>query len=379
MTLTDLLPANLIRSFKTWVELGVSSELTDTERRRQYIVNATPLMVLVAVLFYMVLSLLVGNAALVWTTVYELPVPLAGVIWFRMRQHQHRPASYWSASFICQATVLVGIFTGQGTYFKTHLYFLYFSLGAALIIPITHRKRLVLVSMECMAVYLALDYFQWPASAGVMELSGAMAKLSEVVVTVSCTAILFFAFCVSESFSETLEAKLRTMASTDTLTQLANRRTFHAALARAAAHAERNSAPLCLAMLDVDYFKRVNDSYGHDAGDDVLKHVAQVLMRTARSGDLVARFGGEEFVVLMQDCTADNAVVAGERMRAALQAEPCVTGSQTIAVTASLGIAQWYAGMDKKQLITTADNALYRAKQAGRNRVELAALASSAA
>jgi len=376
MNIDNLLPHNLLRWFKAWLELGVSPELTDTERRRQYIVNATPAIVLLAVLFYMALFWSLGNRWLVWTTLCELPVVVSGVIWFRLRQLQHRPASYWAACGVCQLTVLTGIVSGQGTFINTHFYFLSFSLTAPLIIPITHRKRLMLVCLECMLVYLALEYFQWPAAHEVLQLPAETAKRLSLMVTVSCSTILFMAFYISESFSEELEAKLRTIASTDTLTQLANRRTFQAALTRALAHAQRNGSSLCLAMLDVDFFKQVNDRYGHDAGDEVLKHVATILRKAARSGDLPARIGGEEFVVLMHDCSAAQALVAAERIRAALEAETCVTDALAIAVTASLGIAQWDAGMEGKHVLEAADGALYQAKKNGRNRVELASPAA---
>lgn len=367
-----MLPANLAQGFKRWVELGVSPELTDSERRRQYVVNACPLIILGAVLFYMLLFWSTGNRALVWSTVCELPIVIGGVVWFRLRQHQRRPATYWEACLVCQLTVLTGILSGQGTYINTHFYFLAFSLTAPLIIPITHRKPLALVCLECMLVYLALEYFQWPASPGVRQLPDGTVKLLEMLVTVSCATILFIASYISESFSIELEGKLRTMASTDTLTQLANRRTLQHGLARALAQAQRAGSPLCLALLDVDFFKRVNDSYGHDAGDDVLRHVAGIMKNAARGGDLVARFGGEEFVILMQDCTSPHAQTACERIRKALEASPCVTSTVSIQVTASLGIAQWQEGMNDRQLLEAADSALYRAKQAGRNRVVLA-------
>ena len=271
----NLLPANLLQRFKSWVELGVSTDLTESERRHQYVVNVTPMIILLAVLFYMALFLSIGNMALVRTAVYELPIALSGVIWFRLCQRQHRPASYWAACAVCQLTVFTGIFSGQGTLINTHYYFLVFSLTAPLIIPISHKKRLALVCMECMVCYLALDYFQWPAVAQVQQLSPGIAKNLSMVVTVSCSTLLFITFYISETFSEELETKLRLVATTDALTQMANRRTFQRELARALPQAQRTGMPLCLAILDVDFFKRVNDTYGHDAGDDVLKHVAQ--------------------------------------------------------------------------------------------------------
>src|SRR4029077_11360224 len=132
-------------------------------------------------------------------------------------------------------------------------------------------------------------------------------------------------------------------------------------------------------MVDVDFFKKVNDQYGHASGDDVLRRVAAALSAGVRATDLAARFGGEEFIVLLAECDLSAVAVIGERLRAAIAAESIETPTGAISVTASIGIATAVgASVDVERLIARADAALYAAKRTGRNRVECATLDATA-
>ncbi len=124
-------------------------------------------------------------------------------------------------------------------------------------------------------------------------------------------------------------------------------------------------------MLDIDFFKKINDNYGHDVGDNVLKGVAEVLMRHVRNHDVAARFGGEEFVMMLPETSVGGAVVVAERIRTAIETIDFETSGCHHQVTISIGIAE-YAGdttSDGEDIIKRADEALYRAKTSGRNRV----------
>lgn len=157
-------------------------------------------------------------------------------------------------------------------------------------------------------------------------------------------------------------------ARVDALTGLSNRRALEESLRAEISRAERFGHPLAVVLLDLDHFKQTNDSYGHAAGDVVLRHVSRLLWKTARQGDTVARFGGEEFVVVLPETDPDGARRFAERLRVAVEA--CtVDGMRT---TASFGVAAFIAGDDADSLLTAADEALYRAKESGRNRVERA-------
>ena len=167
-----------------------------------------------------------------------------------------------------------------------------------------------------------------------------------------------------------LEQQLRHEATTDPLTQLANRRRFLDVAAEEQARAQRYNRPLSILMLDVDFFKKVNDQYGHAAGDDVLRRVGAVLAEGVRATDVAGRFGGEEFIVLLSESDVAETRMIGERLRTALAAQSIDTPSGPISVTASLGAATATGiDIDIKRLISDADGALYVAKRGGRNRL----------
>ncbi|HSD21342.1 MAG TPA: GGDEF domain-containing protein [Anaeromyxobacter sp.] len=166
-----------------------------------------------------------------------------------------------------------------------------------------------------------------------------------------------------------LEA-LAALARRDPLTGLANRRAFEEALAREVARAARDEAPLAVIALDVDHFKRVNDAYGHAAGDEVLAEVAARAAHALRAGDLLARVGGEEFAALLPGASLEAAAEAAERVRARIGAAPIVAGEARLAVTVSAGLAALAPGEEGAALLARADGRLYAAKRAGRDRIE---------
>ena len=164
------------------------------------------------------------------------------------------------------------------------------------------------------------------------------------------------------------------LAMKDTLTGLSNRRAINDELQRAVAQAQRQGQLLGVLMLDIDHFKRVNDSYGHQAGDVVLRSVAQLLRGRLRAQDQIGRFGGEEFLVLLPDTGLEGALTLAEALRAAVEASPTQWGAHRFSSTISIGVrAGRVGGGDTADgIVAAADAALYRAKQGGRNRVEQA-------
>lgn len=163
---------------------------------------------------------------------------------------------------------------------------------------------------------------------------------------------------------------LKRLATRDALTGCLNRRAFQEQLATLVELAGRREEPFSAMMVDVDHFKQVNDRHGHAAGDAVLRALGAMLIGLARASDVVCRYGGEEFCILMPDTTADGAAVLAEKIRAALRAEP-IAG---LKVTASFGVAEIDAALrldvgGGEKLIDRADAALYAAKEAGRDRV----------
>ncbi len=159
----------------------------------------------------------------------------------------------------------------------------------------------------------------------------------------------------------------------DRLTDLYNRRAFDDLLAGAIARADRRGSTVALLMLDLDNFKKLNDTYGHPAGDAVLRHTAGVLRKQLRQGDQAARFGGEEFAVILPDTDEPGALHLAERVREAMQQARLVFAGAKLAVTVSVGAAVWpRQAQEADTLLEAADRALYAAKEAGRNRVRSA-------
>lgn len=165
-----------------------------------------------------------------------------------------------------------------------------------------------------------------------------------------------------------------TLASLDPLTQVANRRQFEQFILSEVELSHSEGTPLCLVMADIDHFKSVNDNYGHSMGDEVLKAFAALLVRNVRSTDLVARFGGEEFAIVLPRTPMGNAYEIAERVRSSFQSADWNAYSPTPAVgklTASFGIAEVRDGEGPTSLIGRADKKLYEAKSTGRNRTSI--------
>ena len=174
------------------------------------------------------------------------------------------------------------------------------------------------------------------------------------------------------SFDETLE-----LAVTDQLTGLYNRRYLATQMPRMIDDARAKSKPLSVMILDIDHFKRVNDTLGHDVGDEVLKEIARRLHLSVRGIDLACRYGGEEFVFVMPDTDPTFAEIVAERIRGAVAKDPVrLASGDEVPVTASIGVSsltEENAGQTPQTLLKSADEALYQAKEEGRNRVILRA------
>lgn len=165
-------------------------------------------------------------------------------------------------------------------------------------------------------------------------------------------------------------ARLERLAVTDGLTGLYNHRRFYEALHTELLRSDRHRRPLAVLMIDVDFFKRVNDALGHPIGDDLLRRLAEVLSKDLRQTDLIARYGGEEFAVILPETSKAEALQVAERMRAAVESKVNEGGPWRQTVTVSIGVAVFPEdGRSAEPLLAAADAAMYVAKRQGRNRV----------
>lgn len=169
-----------------------------------------------------------------------------------------------------------------------------------------------------------------------------------------------------------LEAELENlseMVREDQLTRTLNRRGMEEAFEREASRAERRGSPLCIAIIDIDDFKKLNDTLGHQAGDDALVHLARTMKETTRPNDVVSRFGGEEFIIILPDSELEDAVQAITRLQRELTKKIFMYNNQKLVITFSAGVALKQPQESRDALIGRADKAMYEAKQAGKNRV----------
>ena len=168
-----------------------------------------------------------------------------------------------------------------------------------------------------------------------------------------------------------LQKKLEYQAYTDELTQIYNRRAFLQRCELEFAAAKENSVPFSVILMDIDHFKRVNDTYGHQAGDQLLMHVVKVCEAQLKKGQIFARYGGEEFVLALKACSKSEAAALADKIRKSVEDQPLLMGEEMISVTMSLGIAEMGKDSQEKlfHLLNQADQALYAAKEEGRNRV----------
>lgn len=172
-------------------------------------------------------------------------------------------------------------------------------------------------------------------------------------------------------YRKTQQEHFETLAYTDALTGAVNRYQFNAALAEEIARANYEGQPLSILLLDIDFFKDVNDNFGHGVGDDVLVMFYKACKEAARSGDVVARIGGEEFVIILPKSDAQNAYHFAERLREKIQQLSIMVNDKTVKLTVSIGVSEWLNDLfsSAEEFVADADKSLYQAKEQGRNKV----------
>lgn len=176
-------------------------------------------------------------------------------------------------------------------------------------------------------------------------------------------------FFLDSTRRKEMELQLQEMATRDSMTSLLNRRAFFDAAERETARSRRYETPLSVVMIDADHFKQINDNYGHSVGDDVLKYLSELILLEARETDVAARFGGEEFVVLLPGATMNSARSFAERLRLRVEQSPVESSGGIVNYTVSIGCAFFKLEENIEMLVARADEAMYQAKKAGRNRV----------
>lgn len=338
----------------------------NTERRPQFwrvAQRCCQLAATVDVAFFVIFHYL-GSPILAWVNVASVTMYVVAYHALKRRRNRLAITLIWT-EVICHAAlglVLIGWDSGF------HYYLLMF-------IPA------LFASMPTGRAILAAGVL-WLFYAGL----GAALRFFEPLQPISDTALLWvylfnltvvFAMFgyLSRFYVRTVTAaqrKLQRMATTDPLTGLLNRRHMSDLAEKELARVNRHPHSLTFVLLDVDHFKTINDGLGHQVGDRVLVHVANTLVRTLRDEDRVARWGGEEFLIMLPDTDLEHALQTAERLRQALVEQPWHGGARPVELSASLGLSEYHPGESLSDCVARADRALYAGKAGGRNRVEVA-------
>ncbi|QGX40322.1 GGDEF domain-containing protein [Permianibacter aggregans] len=259
------------------------------------------------------------------------------------------------------ATWLLGWDAGFGHYLVTLIVFAMFNHQIA--------NRWV-VAEALFIVFLYAGMFALTHGKAIYSMSQATIQslnMINAVISFSTLALISYFFREGSIYNE---RSMERLANTDPLTQLPNRRYLWKQLEAEVLRTTDGGAPFALVLADLDGFKRINDQYGHEVGDQVLTEVARRMRSCLRENDVVGRWGGEEFLILMPQMSANDAFQAAERVRRAVAESPMETSVGALSLTISLGVAHHRPGIDLGETIHRADTAMYRAKMGGRNRVE---------
>jgi diguanylate cyclase (GGDEF)-like protein len=248
-----------------------------------------------------------------------------------------------------------------------HYYLLMFIPAIFVTMP---GRKACLAAILLWLIYVVLNFELW-LDAPLQPISDqALKGLNLFNLTVLFAMFGYLSFFYIKTVTRA-HRKLGEIASTDPLTQLFNRRHIAELAEREIARVARNGKPLVFLLLDLDFFKEVNDEYGHETGDKVLQYTAEILRSETRNQDLVARWGGEEFLIVLPETDQKQGLVIAERLRVAIMNKSRELAPESLALTTSIGLSQYHAGSTLNDCIARADKALYACKAMGRNRVEV--------
>ena len=195
--------------------------------------------------------------------------------------------------------------------------------------------------------------------------------LPQLIVLESIIASVLIGFGILMLTNEFTTSALRRLAEMDSLTSVFNRRAFLTLLDKALSQARRTESELHVLVIDLDHFKRINDTWGHKCGDDVLRHFVGLAASCLRNEDVMGRLGGEEFAIVLPSANAAGAAAVAERLRALVASQPAMTEHGPITLTVSVGVTQCVMDESSETALQRADQAMYRAKELGRNQVHL--------
>lgn len=296
-----------------------------------------------------------------------------------------RPFSHWYAVLGIGALMVASVYF---TVVQPHLgmRFVFVGLGAGICFLLTARtmadggvRRVparylfaLVAGLHGLFLLLRPALFKLaPVAPGGLPDAGLVTLVSQFVLLEAIVAVVLLGFGALMLANEFITSELRHLAEMDPLTNVFNRRAFLTLLDKAISAAQRTGTAVPVLVMDLDHFKNINDTWGHRAGDDVLRHFVMLAHRCLRKEDVMGRLGGEEFAIFLPNASAAGALAVAERLRALVEAQPVATGPQSIPLTVSVGVTLCAHGDAAGAALQRADEAMYLAKERGRNRVEV--------
>lgn len=296
-----------------------------------------------------------------------------------------RPFSHWYAVVGIGALMVASVYF---TVVQPHLgmRFVFVGLGAGICFLLTARtmadggvRRVparylfaLVAGLHGLFLLLRPALFKLaPVAPGGLPDAGLVALVSQFVLLEAIVAVVLLGFGALMLANEFITSELRHLAEMDPLTNVFNRRAFLTLLDKAISAAQRTGTAVPVLVMDLDHFKNINDTWGHRAGDDVLRHFVMLAHRCLRKEDVMGRLGGEEFAIFLPNASAAGALAVAERLRALVESQPVATGPQSIPLTVSVGVTLCAHGDAAGAALQRADEAMYLAKERGRNRVEV--------
>jgi diguanylate cyclase (GGDEF)-like protein len=346
-----------------------SSDLSVTRVRKIVQINLGAWLLLVHIAGYNIWFSTTGNEALMRSGWVQLPVAALIPLLFWLQTRRQMTLARSLLMVLGTGDAVLAMLAGQGTAAGVHMYLLLFALLLPSLTEVELSWLMAPASASLVAVFLALNHWGWPAHPALDTLPPPTLYALQYVILLSCLVSIWSATALTELAAALNERRLQEMAETDPLTDLPNRRRWDSLLAMEARRAVRTSAPMVIGVLDLDHFKQVNDTLGHEGGDLALRHFTEVVQGQLRAGDVLARTGGEEFSLLLPATTLAEAKLVAERVRRAVAERPLQHAGQAHAITLSIGLAPVDDLADLRTPIKRADAATYRAKREGRNRV----------
>ncbi len=354
-------------AFKRWLHAGVGRQPSHTLRRKVLHTNVAALVASLSMLNLAMVAQQLANPVLIRVSYWQLPEVLLLLLipWLNGRRQENW--ARWLLVVLVMGSQWLAVWLGLGTYLYTHFYFILFALLPVAFFPMRQTWAIAGLSLLNLWLFLWLEWNGMAAAQEVLALPASQVKMLRMGYTVGILVTLLVFVLLIELDAEHNERKLEKMSITDGLTGLYNRRYFEITFQRLLSDMRQGPHTLSLIMLDIDWFKQINDNHGHECGDQVLRQMSALLLQGLRQGDVVARVGGEEFAILLPHAGLSQALEVAQRLcERVAQSDFALGGLQ---VTISAGVAEMEPHQTTSQGYKRADDALYAAKEAGRNRV----------